>query len=54
MDMALCSFDLNNKKVQYSGAFRPLIKINGDKIEEIKGDLDGIKWTHGYGAKVFK
>jgi serine phosphatase RsbU (regulator of sigma subunit) len=38
MDMALCSFDLKNKKVQYSGAFRPLIKINGESIEVTKGD----------------
>ena len=38
MDMALCSFDLKNMKVQYSGAFRPLIKINGDNIEETKGN----------------
>jgi len=38
MDMALCSFDTKRKKVQYSGAFRPLIKINGESIEEIKGN----------------
>jgi len=38
MDMALCSFDIKNSRVQYSGAFRPLIKINGDNIEEIKGN----------------
>ena len=31
-------FDLKNKKVQYSGAFRPLIKINGENIEVTKGD----------------
>ena len=38
MDMALCTFDIQNKKVQFAGAFRPLVKINGDTIEEIKGN----------------
>ena len=50
MDMALCSFDLKNKKVQYSGAFRPLIKINGENIEETKGN----RYPIGGGSSYIK
>lgn len=48
MDMALCSFDLKNKKIQYSGAFRPLIKINGENLEEIKGERYPIGGGNSY------
>ncbi len=30
MDLALCSFDLKNRKVEYAGAHRPLYHINGE------------------------
>ena len=50
MDMALCSFDLKNKKMQYSGAFRPLIKINGENIEETKGN----RYPIGGGSSYIK
>lgn len=34
MDIALCSFDFTNKKVQYSGANRVLYKISGAELTE--------------------
>lgn len=39
MEMALCIIDLNKKKLQYSGAFRPLYLIRSNDIVELKGDL---------------
>ena len=54
MDMALCSFDLKDKKVQYSGAFRPLIKINGENIEETKGNRYPIGGGSAYTKNGFK
>jgi serine phosphatase RsbU (regulator of sigma subunit)/Tfp pilus assembly protein PilF len=42
MDMALCTLDLNAKRLYYSGACRPLIMVrNGERIE-IKGDRRSI------------
>ena len=38
MDIALCKIDLNNGKVSYSGAHRPLYYMNGKELEEIKGN----------------
>ena len=38
MEIALCVVDFNNKKLQYSGAFRPLYLIRDKKLIEIKGD----------------
>lgn len=37
MDIALCVFDLENKKVQFSGAFRPLVLIRDYEFIEFKG-----------------
>lgn len=38
MDIALCKIDLKNKKVSYAGAHRSLYFMNGDELEEIKGN----------------
>lgn len=38
MEMALCVIDLRKKKLQYSGAFRPLYYIRNNDLAEIKGD----------------
>ena len=53
MDMALCSFDLKNNKMQYAGAFRPLIKINGENIEETKGNRYPIGGGSSYSKNGF-
>ncbi len=42
MDIALCCIDYPNKKLQFSGAFRPLLVIRDQEIIEIKGDLKKI------------
>jgi len=39
IEMALCLIDLNEKKIQYSGAFRPLYLIKDNNLTELKGDL---------------
>ncbi len=38
MEMALCVVDFGNKKLQYSGAFRPLYFIRNQELKEFKGD----------------
>lgn len=38
MDIALCKIDLKNKKVSYAGAHRSLYFMNGNELEEIKGN----------------
>jgi serine phosphatase RsbU (regulator of sigma subunit) len=38
MEMALCVIDLNRKRLQFSGAFRPLYIFNGKKSIELHGD----------------
>ena len=38
MEMALCVVDFGNKKLQYSGAFRPLYFIRNKELNEFKGD----------------
>jgi serine phosphatase RsbU (regulator of sigma subunit) len=39
MEMALCVVDFGNKKLQYSGAFRPLYIIRNQELKEFKGDF---------------
>jgi ligand-binding sensor domain-containing protein/serine phosphatase RsbU (regulator of sigma subunit) len=36
MDIALCIIDEKEKTIQYSGAYRPLVIIQGDEIIEVK------------------
>jgi sigma-B regulation protein RsbU (phosphoserine phosphatase) len=38
MEMALCVVDFKKKRLQYSGAFRPLYMIRDDELIEFKGD----------------
>jgi serine phosphatase RsbU (regulator of sigma subunit)/CheY-like chemotaxis protein len=38
MDIALCIVDLDTKKMQYAGAYNPLIIVRKGKIIEYKGD----------------
>ncbi len=38
MEMALCVVDFNKKRLQYSGAFRPLYLIRDKELIEFKGD----------------
>jgi sigma-B regulation protein RsbU (phosphoserine phosphatase) len=38
MEMALCVIDFSKKKLQYSGAFRPLYLIRNNELFELKGD----------------
>ena len=38
MEIALCVVDYGNKKLQYSGAFRPLYLIRNKELNEFKGD----------------
>ena len=39
MEIALCLIDFERKKLQYSGAFRPLVLIRNNEIREFKGDI---------------
>lgn len=38
MDMALCVFDFDNRKLQFAGAYNPLIYVRNEKIHRIKPD----------------
>ncbi len=38
MDLALCSYDMNTKELQYAGAYNPLYIIRGGDVSEIKAD----------------
>jgi phosphoserine phosphatase RsbU/P len=38
MEMAICIIDRNKKKLQFSGAFRPLYLIHNNELKEFKGD----------------
>lgn len=38
MDIALCKIDLSKNQVSYAGAHRSLYFMNGDELEEIKGN----------------
>jgi len=38
MEIALCVVDFEKKKLQYSGAFRPLYLIRDNELMELKGD----------------
>lgn len=38
MEIALCVLDLGKQKIQYSGAYRPMILIRNNEIQELKGD----------------
>lgn len=42
MDICLCSFDLENKQLEYAGAINSLFYITENKLTEIKGDKQPI------------
>lgn len=46
MDVSLCVFDTENKKMSYAGAHRPLYILSNKKLTEIKGTRRGIGGTH--------
>ena len=48
MEIALCVFDFNEQKLQYSGAFRPLYLIRNSDLTELKGDSMPIGLYHEY------
>jgi len=52
MDIALCSFDLKNSKVEYSGAYNPLFLIRDGEIQETRADRMPIG-IYDDGGKVF-
>jgi serine phosphatase RsbU (regulator of sigma subunit) len=38
MDIALCLIDLDEKKIQYAGAFNPLVMIRNNELQVIEAD----------------
>lgn len=42
MDISICTFDMKNNKVQYAGAFRPLLYIRNNELIELKGSRNPI------------
>lgn len=38
MDIALCAFDFKNNKLEFSGAYNPLIRIREGELEETRSD----------------
>ncbi len=42
MDIALCKYTSKNKKLEYSGAFNPLLRYSGSKLIEYKADRQPI------------
>lgn len=46
MDMSLCTVDLTNKQLEFSGAKNPLIYIEDGKLHKIKGDKMPIGISH--------
>jgi serine phosphatase RsbU (regulator of sigma subunit) len=38
MDLAICVIDIDNKQIQYSGAFNPLIMIRNGELDVVKAD----------------
>ncbi|OFY62842.1 MAG: hypothetical protein A3H98_09740 [Bacteroidetes bacterium RIFCSPLOWO2_02_FULL_36_8] len=53
MDVALCALDREHKKIEFAGAYRPLILIRNNTLTEIKGNnqpighfIERINFTH--------
>jgi len=55
MDIALCTFDLPNMKVEYAGAYNPffIIRNGNDEIEETRADRMPIGIYEDDGGKTF-
>jgi len=47
MDIAFCVLNKDRKKLQYSGAFNPLLIVQGGELREYKGDRMPIGIHHG-------
>ena len=47
MDMALCTIDLKNKMVEFSGAKNPLVLVKNGEVQRIKGDKAPIGLSYG-------
>lgn len=54
MDMALCVFDLEAKKVEFAGANNPLIMVRNKSIAKYKGDRFPIGAFEGDNPQLFK
>ncbi len=54
MDLALCSFNISDKKLQYSGAFNPLFIIREGEILETKADNFPVGEPFGYEFAGYK
>jgi phosphoserine phosphatase RsbU/P len=54
MDMALCVFDFENKKVEFAGANNPLILIRNKEVIKYKGDRFPIGAFEGNNPQLFK
>ncbi|MFH2141568.1 MAG: SpoIIE family protein phosphatase, partial [Bacteroidota bacterium] len=53
MDIALCSLDLKNYRIEYAGAYNPLYIIRDKKIIEIKADKKPIGQFIGFESGTF-
>lgn len=53
MDLAICSIDLENKTLEFAGAFRPLWIIRDDQVVEIKGNRFPIGGGPNYNKTAF-
>lgn len=54
MDMALCIFDMNSRKVEFAGANNPLILIRNNEILKFRGDRFPIGAFEGNKQQRFK
>ncbi|MCC5920686.1 MAG: SpoIIE family protein phosphatase [Cyclobacteriaceae bacterium] len=54
MDMALCTIDLDERKLQFSGAKNPLVMITGGEVLSIKGDKMPIGGRQKEAERVFE
>jgi sigma-B regulation protein RsbU (phosphoserine phosphatase) len=54
MDMALCVFNFENKKVEFAGANNPLILVRNNEVIKYKGDRFPIGAFEGNNPQLFK
>ncbi len=47
MDIALCTFDMESKMLEFAGAYNPLYLVREGKLEEHKADRMPISYYHG-------
>lgn len=53
MDIALCTIDFVNKKLEFSGAFRPLYIFRNKELIQIKGDISPIGYYYNQNIQNF-